>query len=202
MLAETKLQADWLSHYLFESPWLIIAGLAIVWTAMRIIGRRRDSKTLKRASWAPLVLIVALWAVSAAVTTRQEQLLDALDRMLLSVEDRDFASFRQTVAPDAVALFPPRPLADRFTRDQIESRVQDFEVRDILLLQTEAAMVGEDEAVTVIVIRAQGNYAGIAGLQKMTWAIQWRFADGRWQAYDLECTDIGFDAGKKDKPPT
>ena len=200
MLAKADLQTDWLSIYLFESPWLIIVGLAILWTLMRIISRRKDSKLLRRATWLPLILIVLLWATAALVTTRREKLLDTLDAMLLSIEDKDDQTFHQIVPEDAVALFPPRPVASTYTRDQIEARLNDFEVRDLLLLQAQAALIGESEAVTVIVVRANGTVMGVAGLQKFTWSITWRYVGDRWEAYDFECLHIGFDSANKDKP--
>lgn len=195
MLAQDPLRVDWVSHYLFESPWMIIAGLAIVWTVLRIVGRRNQSKVISRASWLPLVCIAALLITSSMVTTRQEKLVDALDALLLSIEDKDMDTFRDIVPQDAKAYFPPGRKAETFTRDSVERRLKDANIRDLLLLGTEAGMIGERDAVTIIELRAQGDYAGIIGLQKYTWSITWRYVGERWEAYEFECLAIGFEFG-------
>lgn len=196
MLSQAELRVDWVSHYLFESPWLIIVGLAVVWLVLRVVARMKQNKTLQRASWAPLVLIVALWAAATLVTTRGEKLVQTVEALLLSVEDKDFDTFRTIVPEDAVAYFPPGRNPERYTRERVERRLTDANVRDLLLLGIEAGLVGEDAAVTVIDIRAQGEYSGIVGLQRYTWVITWRYTDGRWEAYEFECTDVGFPIGK------
>lgn len=195
MLAATELEVDWVSRVLFESPWSVVVVLAVVWMVMRIVGRRTDNTALRRASWVPLVLIGGLWLTSMVVTTKRERLNQALDRLLLSVEDRDFTAFRTIVPKSAVALFPPGRGAERFTRAMVERRLEDTDVRDLILLGSESAVMDNGEAVTVIRVRAQGDYAGIEGVQAYTWAIQWRYEQDRWRAHHFECLEIGFTFG-------
>ena len=196
MLAATELEADWLSHSLYESPWMIIIGLAILWTLLRIVGRRTDNTALRRASWAPLILIGALALTASLVTTKREQLNDTLDELLLSVEDRDFETFRLVVTDDAEAFFPPKPFGQRFTRDGVEDRLKDLKLRDLILLASESAFIDDKDAATYIRVRAQGSEAGIEGIQVFEWSIKWRYQDGQWRAYRFECFKIGFTLGQ------
>ncbi|MFN3167454.1 MAG: hypothetical protein ACE37H_10365 [Phycisphaeraceae bacterium] len=196
MLAVARTQTDWVSYYLFESPWLIIVGLALVWLVLRVSSRAKQDKTLSRVSWAPLLLIVALWVTSALVTTRREKLADTLEALLVAVEDEDTDTFRAIVPEDAEALFPPPPFAARFGRDGMEEQLKTFEVDDLLLLQSSYAVDGE-RALMQIVVRAKGAAGGIAGLQKFTWEITWRYVNDRWEPYAFACTKMGFELGNK-----
>jgi hypothetical protein len=187
---------DWLSYYLFESPWLIIVGLAVLWLALRVVARVKQNKTLSYVSWAPLVLIVGLWATASLVTTKREKLAETLEALLVSVEAQDMDAFRRIVPDDAEALFPPPPFAARFDRAGIEAQLKRFEVDDLLLLRSSYAVDGE-RALMEIVVRAKGAAGGIPGLQKFTWEITWRYADGRWEPYAFACTQMGFELGNK-----
>lgn len=195
LAAQAELRADWVSHYLFESPWLIIAGLAILWTVLRIAGRRTGNAKLSRISWIPLSLAVVAWFGSVLITTPREELNTALDNMLLAVEDQDFETFRSIVPEDAEAFFPPGKAAERHTREQVERRLQDANLSDLILLGADSAMENDREAVSVIRVRAQGDYRGVSGVQIYKWAIKWRYVDGRWQARHFECLEIGFSIG-------
>ena len=194
MLAATQLQADWFTHLVFESPGWALVVLALVWMALRVGGRRSGNKRLMHLSWIPLGLVAVLIATSTMVTTKREQLLATQNQMLVVIEDGDYSAFRQIVTADAEALFPPGRSAQTFTRDGMEAQLQSADVKDLLLMSSQAAVIDETTAVTVIRVRARGDYAGVVGVQVMQWSIEWRYTDGQWQAYAFECTKIGVDA--------
>jgi|GEM_PF-2229073 len=194
MLAATNLEANWLTYLVFESPGWALVVLALVWMALRVGGRRSGNKRLVHLSWIPLALVGVLIATSMLVTTKREQLLETQEQMLLAVEAGDYPAFRQAVAEDAEALFPPGRSAQTFTRDGMEAQLDQADIGDLLLMGSQAAMINEDTAVTVIRVRARGDYAGVMGVQVTQWSIQWRYADGRWRAYAFECIKIGVDA--------
>ena len=179
----------------------MIVVLAVVWAVMRIAGRRAEKPALQRASWIPMAMIVVLLFSQTLVTTKAERLNEALDAMLLSVEDADYDTFRQIVPDDAEAFFPPGRAAQRFTRDGVIDRLEDVKIRALILLSAEPAMIGEDAAVTLIRVRAQGSDAGLGGIQFFEWAITWRYEDDRWQAHRFECTSMGSPFGDQDDNP-
>ena len=85
-------------------------------------------------------------------------------------------------------------MAQTFDRDGIEAQLQQADVKDLLLMSSQAAMIDETTAVTVIRVRARGDYAGVMGVQVTEWSIQWRYEGERWRAYAFECEKIGVDA--------
>jgi len=192
MLLAVELSFDWVSHFLFEDPSWAIVALAVVLVVVRLIGRRTGNKKLLLASWLPLVLMLALWASSSLVTTHREQLVQTMQDMLLSVEDGDMPTFRAIVAEDADIYFPPGDNPPRFSRQQVEDRLSPIKVSDILLLGVQSAMVGDNDAATVIRIRIDAELGGMAGIQIHTWEITWAYRDGRWQATRMQCTEAGF----------
>jgi len=201
MIAQTSLRTDWVSHIFFESPGWAIVVLAIIWMATRIAGRRTGNKRVAHLSWLPLLLVVALIASSRLVTTKRELLVQTLRTMILSVEQQDFPAFRVVVDERAEAFFPPEPNAQRFTRDMIEAKLKKASVRDIMLQDWSAAMIDDKDAVTVIRVRAQGDYDGYGGVQLFKWAIEWSYDGSAWKAKRFECLEIGIESlfNNKDK---
>jgi len=70
-----------LESLLFESPWPVVAGLAVVWAVMRLVGARlsggeRDAlgKRLRTGSWGALGLAAVVLAVAWYVQTPRERM--------------------------------------------------------------------------------------------------------------------------------
>ena len=178
--------------YLFESPGLLIAALAVVWAIMRVAGRRTDNKKLMHASWAPLVLCGVVWLVASQVTTKREKLDAALVDLLLSVEDKDMPAFREIVLPDARTQF----MGDELTRDQVEARIDQATIDDLMLRRAVVALHENrpELGTTAIRVRAEGAVDAAPGMEFSEWVIRWRYEDDRWRVLGLECISIGPDA--------
>ena len=54
-------------------------------------------------------------------------------------------------------------------------------------MNSEAATIGVDDAVTVISVRGNGDYDGFGGVQMFKWAIEWRYENEQWRARRFEC---------------
>ncbi len=181
-----------ITTHLFESPGLLIAGLAIVWAVMRVAGRRTENKKLMHASWASLVLLGVVWLIASQVTTKREQLEAALGDLLLAVEDKDMPAFRDIVLPDSTTQFMGRDL----TRDQVEARINEATIDD-LMLRSAVVALHENEpelGTTAIRVRAEGAVAEAQGMEFSEWFIRWKYVDGQWKALLLVCEKIGPDA--------
>lgn len=192
MLAQAELRVDWMSRVLFESPAWAIVVLAILWTLTRLTARRMGNERLLTLSWAPLLLIGALLLTSTLVTTQRERLMQTQKQLLLAVEEQDFEAFHRIVPEDADTFFPPGATNSRLTRAQVEHRISQSKVRDITLLGSEASLVNDDQAVSVIRVRGEGEFGGFGGVQIFKWSIMWRLEDGQWRAYRFECLEVGF----------
>lgn len=186
------------TYFLFDSPWLVIAGLAITWTLLRIAGRRSGNKRLLHLSWVALGLIGALWLSATLVTTPREELESQLKALLDAVEDQDIARFREVVLPEAMTRFPLNGMdvnrASELDRDAVEAQLNRAKFDDIILLNSTAVVDGPTQGATLIRVRAEGASGGVQGMHFSEWAIRWRRVDGQWRAQRLQCTAVGADA--------
>lgn len=196
MLLAVELGVNWFSHILFEDPSWGILALAVALVVVRLIGRRKGNKKLLLASWLPLVLMVALWTSARLVETKGEKLVDAVEVFLLSVEDNDMATFRAAVSEDAETFYPPGARPPGITREDVIDRLRGIKVHDITLLDSvQAAMIGDNDAATVIRIRVDAEMGGFRGVQVMTWQIVWKYQGDRWQVMRLECAEVKIPLG-------
>lgn len=178
------------TQILFESPGWAIVVFAIAWALLRVTGRRTDNKRLMHLSWLSLAFVGALVATSSLVTTKREELPKALDAMLLAVEHKDTAKFRQLVLPDAMTGVFNREL----TRDQVEAMIDSAKINDLKATSSSVVFEDADNAQTLILIRADGSVSDMPGVEISEWAIRWRYTDGQWRAQRLQCIAIGADA--------
>lgn len=194
----------WIEKILFESPWMVIVVLAIVWALMRIVGRRTNNKKIQRASWIPLALLAVLWFTASMVTTKRELLAETLDALLLATEDKDMQTFREIVLPEAKTQIPKEVRANLpnsfkgivpgnvITRDQFIALLEAVTIKDLILLSSAVEQISTTEGVTYMRLRAEGSVGGGApGLELSEWAIRWRYVDDRWKVLWLECTAYG-----------
>ena len=181
--------ANTLNHLLFESPGWIILGLAVVWTVMRLVGRRSGNVKLMRASWLPLGLIVSLLACASLVTTPREALAKTMTQLLLAVEYNDMPAFREMVLPEAMTSVFDREMS----RDELEKLIGKAKINDLKVTSSSIHIEG-DSAMCMVIIRADGSVANAPGIQLTRWAIRWRLEDDQWRAQRLECLAIGADA--------
>lgn len=190
MLGFTTLIAAGFSEVFFESPGLMIAGLAVVWAVMRVVGRRSGNKNLLRGSWVPLGLIVALLLTSMLVTTEREEIADAVDELILAVETEDIAALEKRILPQAMTNF----LSREHTRDEVVSLLERTKVEDLTLLSSSVKIDDNNVGSSLIRVRSKGEAGGIPGIMVSEWAIRWRYEDGAWRALRIECDKMGADA--------
>lgn len=188
-LGQTDSVNDWLARLLFESPGWAIAVLALAWAVLRIGGRRSGNTKLLAWSWLPMGLLAALLVLSSMVTTKREQLPRAMDDLLLAVEDKDLERFRELVMKDAVT----RVFVQDMSRYQVEKLIREATVNDLRVTAINPIIKG-DAAATMVHIRADGEVSSMPGIQISRWLIQWRYVDGHWRAYELDCEAMGADA--------
>ncbi|MGB0767831.1 MAG: nuclear transport factor 2 family protein [Phycisphaeraceae bacterium] len=198
MLASVGEQIGWVPYLLFESPGWLMAGFAIVWAAMRVIGRRTQNPRLLRVSWCFLAGVALTAAAGHFVTTDRERLETALTDLLLAVEDNDLARVRALIDPDATTRF----MAKELDRNDVIERIDDATIDDIKLLSKAVLLDNEPGfGTTAIRVNAKGSFADFPGTQVSEWAIRWRLEDDRWRAVRFECVAIGADAifGRSDE---
>lgn len=179
---------NWVTEQLFESPWMIIMGLALVWAVLRVAGRRTGNTRLMRLSWVALALLVGLWALAAVVTTPREAIRDRLDALLLAVEHKQIEDYEDIVLPEATTQF----LGMQMTRDQVKRLVESADVKDLLITAATIDVQSDEQAAAYIRVRASGTVADGVGVNLSEWAIRWRYEDGQWRALRFECTSVGL----------
>lgn len=191
MLAQIAQQSGYLPYLLFESPGWLMTGLAVCFAVTRVIGRRTGNKRVLHLSWIALGLVVLVFAVSHFVTTQRETLAQALDDLLLAVEDKRLDDVERLIAADAMTQF----MGDELTRDQVLARIDEVQFDDILLLDSSALLDKQQGyGITGLRVNAKGAIADYPGVNVSEWAIRWRYVDGRWVAIRLECIKFGADA--------
>lgn len=201
MLASAAAHSGWVPYLLFESPGWLMVPLALMWAVTRITGRRAGNKRLMRLSWIALGLVALVFAASYFVTTPRERLGGALERLLLAVEDKDFAEVRRLVGDEATIAYTgkesarPAFMNDELTREEMIGRVDRVRFDDIILLSSYAKLDSvPGYGTTGMRINAKGTVGDFPGTQVSEWAIRWREVEGRWVAVRLECIKIGADA--------
>lgn len=182
---------DLLTRTLFQSPGWAILVFAVVWALMRILGRRTENRRVMLASWLPLLLVGGLIACDWSVTTRREQLPQAVVDLLLAVEEKDAPRFRELVLPEAMTSIFKKELS----RDEVEAMVNQAKIADLMVTSSSLHLEeDQDTAMTMILVRADGSVNNAPGIEISEWAIRWRYVDGQWRALRLECTAIGAQA--------
>ncbi|MEM6749513.1 MAG: hypothetical protein AAF612_03495 [Planctomycetota bacterium] len=91
-----------LEHNLFESPWLIIVGLVVVFAVLRVLGRSLANKKLVWASHAPLLLAGGVALLAHFVETDAEKIDGWTGELLAATTVPDVAAMDRFIDPGAV----------------------------------------------------------------------------------------------------
>ena len=190
MLADAA-PSGWVPFLLFESPGVLMTFFAVCFALTRLIGRRTGNRRVLHLSWVSLALVAAVFASSYFVTTPRETLGQALEELLLAVEDKRLADVERLIDPDAMTQFQ----GDELTRQQVLDRIDAVQFDDILLLDSSALLdKKQGYGITGLRVNVKGTVADFPGVNVSEWAIRWRQVGGGWVAVRLECIKFGADA--------
>src|SRR5437773_6030445 len=86
-------------NLLFDTPWWLLAGLAVIAVTLLVSGNNRQDKNLKRGGLFFLGLLILLSLLSYFVDTDIEKVTKRTKLVAKSVEKRDWPTFESLLDP-------------------------------------------------------------------------------------------------------
>ncbi len=179
---------------LFDTPFWMLAGFAIVGIALFVIGNNKTDITLRNVGLGVLGVGVLLFLMSWFVDTDKEKCLKNTRALVKSVQDREWTKFDQLVAtrvtvriPVAGTIYQSRETLHKAT----ESAAEKFGLRSNSVISLSAHDTGDFIKVSLSVI-SEGS---VGYPLSTTWEMEWQDVGQGWQLTDLNAIRIGNQSG-------
>jgi hypothetical protein len=171
-----------LQRWLFETPWWLLAAIAIAAVALLISGNNRQDKRLKLAGVGVLLLGVALWAVSYFVHTPREIAVTQTRQSIAAVVARDRATLERLLHPKAVLM--------GWGRDEILARAGEYAdlygVQSATITSIEGDPADSIVTVTVSVLSQHDTQtASMVSAVPSTWELKWMDTSSGWRLKEI-----------------
>ncbi len=176
-------------RFLFENAWLLLMVLAAIQFALIVIWSRLRARFWTRLVWAGFAAIPALVALSAAVVTPRERIIEICLTLAALVDEGNVAGIRGHLDDNfrAAGLDPAEFLA------RVEQALTTYHVDDASLRRFEVAFPDEENAVAMFTAACRVRSTdAIVGQLISRWRLAFRH-DGRdWKVKKIETLPSPF----------
>ncbi|HSI35779.1 MAG: nuclear transport factor 2 family protein [Phycisphaerae bacterium] len=176
-----------MTDWLFDTPWWLLAGLAVAAIALFVAGNNRQDAALKRLAAAALGLAVVLFAVSYFVDTPKEVVAKRTRELVSVVEKKEWDAFGRMLRPDAHL----RHLGKQSLIDFAKDKSNRYNVRDARVTSMDVRSTG-DTIIAVFDVDATVEVHGAGGSPKTTWQVTWVKTDNQWLIQAIDALNIPF----------
>ncbi len=179
---------------LFDTPFWLLAGFAIVGIALFVVGNNRTDRALRNLGLGVLGVGVLLFLMSWFVDTDKEKCLKSTRALVRSVQDRDWTQFDKLLStsvsvrvPVAGTIYKSRDTLHKAT----ETAVEKFGLRNNSVISLSAQDTGDFIKVSLSVL-SEGS---VGYPLTTTWELEWQDLGQGWQLTDLNAVRIGNQSG-------
>jgi len=172
-----------MSDYFFDTPYWILALLAVVGLALLMSANARQEKRLARAGVGVLAAGVLLALVSYFVQTDKEKVLGRSKELVAAVEKKDKAAMDKLLHP-GVTLSGPQLTKDQIIAVAVE-KVEQYRITNIKLsaeapVRRSAGVIDVSGTVT-----ANPEVLGMGGNTPTDWRFVWVKTPEGWRVREI-----------------
>jgi hypothetical protein len=165
-------------NYIYETPWWLPAGIALLGLILFITGNNRLEKKLRTAGIIVIILGIALAVVSFLLDSEREKVVKRTRALVKSVENRDWQAMGSYLHPNVTITF----LSGRErVVDAAKAATEYGNVREVRITGLDTT-INPDETIRAS-IRV---YATIREGNSFTdWDLEWEKNDDVWLARNI-----------------
>jgi hypothetical protein len=165
-------------NYIYETPWWLPAGIALLGLILLVTGNNRLEKKLKIAGIIVISLGVLLAVASYFLDSEREKVMKKTQALVSSVEARDWNRMKTLLHPNVtVSVFAGRDRVVEATRTAAEYA----DVKNVRITSLDATELPDE------IIRATlGVHASMKdGASLTNWDVEWEKTDEGWVARNI-----------------
>ena len=181
---------------LFDTPFWMLAGLAIVGISLFVAGNNRVDRTLRNVGLGVMAAGLLLFLMSWLVDTDKEKCVKNTRALVHAVQERDWPTFEKLVSPRCTVRLPVAGVVYR-SKDELrkatEIAADKFGLRNNTVTGVQVNDTGDFIKIGLGVL-SEGN---IGAPLVTSWELEWQDTDNGWELTDLNALRIGNDSGSE-----
>jgi hypothetical protein len=159
-------------NYIYETPWWLPTGIALLGVILFVTGNNRLEKRLRLAGIIVVALAVILAVVSFLLDSDREKVIKRTNAFVQSVERRDWDQMGTFLHPNvAISVFSGREQVVNGTKRAAEYS----DLRQARVVSMDATVLPDQIRVTM---RVNGTTRD--GSLPTDWTLEWEELDGNW----------------------
>jgi hypothetical protein len=165
-------------NYIYETPWWLPTGVALLGLILFITGNNRLEKKLRLSGVIVMALAILLAVVSFVLDSEREKVIKRTRELVNFIEARDWNKLATYLHPNVtVAVFSGRQNVVDATRSGTESA----DIKQIRITSLDATEQPDEIISTTLRV-----YATMANSNNLTdWTIEWEKTDDVWLARNI-----------------
>jgi len=183
-----------MTQYLFDTPYWLLALIAVIGVALLISANTRQEKRLGRAGALVLFVGVILFLLSYIVETDKETVRKRTRELAAAVENKDTRALDRLLHPGA--NIAGSPLTKPEILDMIPRQVDRYQISNIRLSPEEPRQLSTGLIEITATITADARGVGAAGSTPTDWQFAWIKTPEGWRLRDIR--PIKFSIGNVD----
>ncbi|HEY8666504.1 MAG TPA: hypothetical protein VIL86_07565 [Tepidisphaeraceae bacterium] len=182
-----------MTDLLFDTPWWLPVGIAVIGVALLVAGNRRTDKQMLRYGAAALLAAVALALISHFVVTDKEQCIDRTKQIVHAIEKQDWKTLESLL--DSRASVKVLGSVVYHNRDEILRAAQSVagEIKDVRIQSIEARQVQTSITIGLTVWSAQR--VTMDQTVPTNWQLDWEKSASGWTLRTATYLKAGEQAG-------
>jgi len=171
--------------FLFDTPYWLLGGLAVLGIALWFSGNARQEKRLQLAGYFALLIAVTLGLLSYFVDTDREIVIRRTRQIVQAVENKDAATAQQLLHPHA-SLGRSAEMNKQQIVDRIGTAADQFGIHSIRItsLVVTPQPLGQEMTVT-LAATANSTFGGYSAPVPSTWDLNWVKTNDGWLLRDI-----------------
>jgi hypothetical protein len=184
-----------MSSYLYDTPWWLVAVLALAGAAFAYSGFSRRDRPLTFLGLVLLVAGVGLFVVSRLVETDREQVVRRTTALIAAVEKRNWSDMESYLDPAATASVSMIVSRQYQSRDEIMADARRYvDKAGSFGLNVQRVDVKEEPG-GQFAVEATVYIAGDQFAQLTVWRFRWRKDGANWTARSVDLIQTGLQPG-------
>ena len=172
-----------MTQYLFDTPYWLLALVAVIGVGLLISANSRQEKRLAYAGGLVLFVALLLFLLSYFVETDKEKVRKGTKELAAAVENKDTAALDRLLHPGATLAGSPLTRAEIL--EMIPRQVDRYQIHNIRLSPEEPRQRGSGVIEITATVTADARGSGAAGRSPTDWQFTWvRTPDG-WRLREI-----------------
>jgi hypothetical protein len=159
-------------NYLYETPWWLPAGIALLGFILFVTGNNRLDKRMRLAGIIVIALAVLLAVVSFVLDSDREKVIKRTNALVDSVEKRDWDRMKTYLHPNvSLTVFNGRDALVNAAKNAAEYS----DLKQVRVVSLDATVMPDQIKVTLRVTTTLRDGTGLTD-----WVLEWEQVDGTW----------------------